>query len=362
MLTRSINSIALLIMLMCPAKLCAQDEGPLHLVVSKVGNSMVTYTSEGEVLFTLMAEIGGSLGFSLNGDFAKAEIIRASTVAPDGNSYQLETIGEQPPARPGNVMRFLHIVHGDAHTGFSIGKWKVTVEFKVDGEAYTHEADYLVTWRKPNDGIWGMQRWANESATKQDDTDKPATATNINTTNKPTTNTNAPLTLPQESESEEDDEHQQEPVVPEFIKVEEHGGWLRETSSLKHRVRLNRLTWIEDPSIITYRLFIDGKNLWTIEINGKNIFFTPVRIDRFQHVSSHVNLNAPGRLILDLMTPDHTGYIASIAFHSDGKVTLATTEGLEERASLMNWTHLSPFTGSDFSDPKSVYRPRLPTP
>lgn len=141
----------------------AHDEGPLHLVISKVGNRIATYGNDEDIKFTMMAEIQGALNFSLNGDFKTAEIVSAATVAPDGKTYELKAIGEQPPAMAGNLMRFLRITHGDAHTNFSIGKWKVTVKFKVDGDEYTHEAEYLVTWRKPEEGIWEMQQWANES-------------------------------------------------------------------------------------------------------------------------------------------------------------------------------------------------------
>lgn len=141
----------------------AQEERPLHLVISEVGNRMVTYGTEDEAGFTLMAEIANALNFSLRGEFANAEIVSASTVAPDGKTYQLKTIGEQPPARPGTLLQFLYIVYGDAHTGFSIGKWDVIIKFTVDGKEYDHKATYLVTWRKPEEGIWQGQRWANES-------------------------------------------------------------------------------------------------------------------------------------------------------------------------------------------------------
>jgi hypothetical protein len=143
--------------------LSAQKEAPLHLVISEVGNRMVTYGTEDEPGFTLMAEIANALNFSLRGDFSKAEILSASTVAPDGKTYQLKAIGEHPPAGPGTLLQFLFIVYGDAHSGFSIGKWDVTIKFKVDGQEYDHKATYLVTWRKPEEGIWQHQHWANES-------------------------------------------------------------------------------------------------------------------------------------------------------------------------------------------------------
>ncbi|MDP0492603.1 MAG: hypothetical protein Q7Q71_16270 [Verrucomicrobiota bacterium JB023] len=164
---RLISTIVAFTLFASVADVQAQDEGPLHLVVSKAGNSVATYGTDDEILFTLMAEIEGSLNFSLSGDFKKAEIVDASTVAPDGKVYQLKAVGEQPPARPGNLMKFLRVTHGDAYTDFSIGRWKVTVNFKVDDEAYTHKADYLITWRKPDHGIWGMQHWANETIAEQ---------------------------------------------------------------------------------------------------------------------------------------------------------------------------------------------------
>ncbi|HEY8904127.1 MAG TPA: hypothetical protein VIM48_10475, partial [Chthoniobacterales bacterium] len=137
---------------------------------------IVTYGTENKTGFTLMAEIASALNFSLRGGFSKAEIVSASTVAPDGKTYQLKAIGEQPPARPGTLLQFLSIVYGDAHTGFSIGKWEVTIKFKVDGKEYTHKATYLVTWRKPEEGIWQGQHWANESPAEQGGADQPATA------------------------------------------------------------------------------------------------------------------------------------------------------------------------------------------
>ncbi len=141
----------------------AQDEGPLHLVVSKVGNRMVFYETDDETTFTLMAEITGKLNFGVRGDFDKAEIVNASTVASDGKTYTLEAIGEQPRPFRGGLMRFLSVTHGDAHSEFSIGKWSVIIRFKVDGVEYTHAADYLITWRKADEGIWQNQQWANEA-------------------------------------------------------------------------------------------------------------------------------------------------------------------------------------------------------
>ena len=40
------------------------------------------------------------------------------------------------------------------------------IKFEVDGASHEHETDYLITWRKPGDGIWGGQQWANESEKK----------------------------------------------------------------------------------------------------------------------------------------------------------------------------------------------------
>ncbi len=116
-----------------------------------------------ELHFTLMAEIGSCLNFSLNGEFEKASIEKARVVAPDGKTYDLEALGEQTPDRDGNFGRFLWIKFGEAQTGFSIGRWKVKVDFTVDGKSHTHEAEYYITWRKPDDGIWGNQSWANEA-------------------------------------------------------------------------------------------------------------------------------------------------------------------------------------------------------
>jgi hypothetical protein len=145
----------------------AQDEvKPLHLVISKVGNKMALYNKGKELKFTMMAEIQDCLNFSLNGEFTKAKIEKATVVAPDGKTYELAALGEQPPASEGNLLQFLWIQFGDAHTGFSIGSWKVQIKFQVDGASYEHEADYLVTWRKPGDGIWGGSLWANESEKK----------------------------------------------------------------------------------------------------------------------------------------------------------------------------------------------------
>ncbi len=109
-----------------------------------------------------MAEIEGSLNFSLRGEFKHAEIVSASTVAPDGKTYELKVVGEHPPIRPGFLFQFLRISYGEAHPDFSIGKWKVVVTFKVDNEEFRHEAEHLVTWRKP-DAARGMQEWVQET-------------------------------------------------------------------------------------------------------------------------------------------------------------------------------------------------------
>ena len=151
------------------------DKTPLHLVISKVGNRMATYKTENGSEFTLMAEIEGVLNFSLRGDFKKAAIIEASALAPDGKRYPLSTAGEQPPAFGGGLLQFLSIKSGDAYADFSIGEWNVTIKFKVDGKAYTHNCKYLITWRNPQDGIWGGQHWANDSEAEQAGADQPAT-------------------------------------------------------------------------------------------------------------------------------------------------------------------------------------------
>ena len=145
----------------------AQEEvKPLHLVISKVGNKMAHYNKGKELKFTMMAEIQVCLNFSLNGEFTKAKIEKATVIAPDGKNYELAALGEQPPAGEGSVTQFLWIQFGDAHAGFSVGSWKVKIKFQVVGASYEHEADYLITWRKPEDGIWGGQQWANESENK----------------------------------------------------------------------------------------------------------------------------------------------------------------------------------------------------
>ncbi|MEM1085897.1 MAG: hypothetical protein AAGI48_17440 [Verrucomicrobiota bacterium] len=140
-----------------------EEGGPLYLVISEVGNKLAMYGDEDELRFTLMAEIEGKLGFSLSGRFEEAEIIEASTVAPDGDTYKLKAVGNQPRADRGLLTRHLSVAYGDTYTDFSIGSWKVVIRFKIDGHEYTHQADYLITWRKPDEGIWGMQKWVNVS-------------------------------------------------------------------------------------------------------------------------------------------------------------------------------------------------------
>ena len=163
--------------LLSSAIVLAEEDAPLHLVISKVGNKIATYGTKDEPAFMLMAEIQNSLVFSIQGDFEKAEIVSASTVAPDGKTYQLKAIGEQQPDSPGTVLKYLYVTHGEAHTGFSIGKWKVDIKFNVDDKPYAHTADYLITWRKPDEGIWGGQYWANESKeAEQAGTGQPATS------------------------------------------------------------------------------------------------------------------------------------------------------------------------------------------
>jgi hypothetical protein len=86
----------------------AQDEvKPLHLVISKVGNKMALYNKGKELKFTMMAEIQDCLNFSLNGEFTKAKIEKATVVAPDGKTYELAAVGEQPPASEGNLTQFI---------------------------------------------------------------------------------------------------------------------------------------------------------------------------------------------------------------------------------------------------------------
>ncbi len=136
---------------------------PLHLVKSDVGNSLVLYHEEGELDFGLLVEIQGSLNFSVSGKFKKAEIVKASTVAPDGKRYALEALGEQPQLPQGSYMRFLSIKFGNTYSRFSIGKWEIEIVFKIDGEEYTHRSNHLVTWRKPG-GMWEDQEWVNERA------------------------------------------------------------------------------------------------------------------------------------------------------------------------------------------------------
>lgn len=149
--------------LITAAVVLAEEEAPLHLVVSDVGNKMMNYGTNEKPAFRLMAEIEDSLVFSLRGDFKKVEILSASTVAPDGKIYQLKAVGEQRIDSPGNVLKFFYVTIGKTHTGFSIGKWKVEIKFMVDDKPYAHMADYLITWRKPEDGIWQGKRWVNET-------------------------------------------------------------------------------------------------------------------------------------------------------------------------------------------------------
>lgn len=123
-----------------------------------------------------MAEIQGKLNFSLRGDFSKAHIVSASVIAPDGKGYDLKPIGKQPPAATGMFVRFLSISNGNGFGDFSIGSWMVNIKFDVDGKRYQHSGKYLVTWRKPEEGIWGMQHWANQ--TKKPNQKKDASQAN----------------------------------------------------------------------------------------------------------------------------------------------------------------------------------------
>ncbi len=148
--------------------LSAGEEELLHLVTRT--NSTLTTTKPGadDIPFGLMAEIGGSVNFSLRGNFKKAEIVEATTLAPDGRKYNLVAMPDGPPPFQGRLLAFLQIKHGDQRNDFSIGNWKVTVKFKVDDELYKYSANYLITWRKPEEGIWGMSLWANQNRTEQD--------------------------------------------------------------------------------------------------------------------------------------------------------------------------------------------------
>jgi hypothetical protein len=141
-----------------------RDSKPLHLVLSKVGDRMAMVNDEdGNPYFTMMAEIQGRLNFSLNGEFKEASVVKASALAPDGKTYELAAFGEQDPPKPGTFLRKLQIKHGERHADFSIGNWKVSVEFKVDDKVYTHGCDYLVTWRRPEDGGWDNMAWVNDA-------------------------------------------------------------------------------------------------------------------------------------------------------------------------------------------------------
>jgi hypothetical protein len=160
MLCRSTILLSFLLLLL---PLSAAEVELLHLV-TRTSSKLTTTKPEAENLpFGLMAEIEGSVNFSLRGNFKKAEIVEASTIAPDGKKYDLEAMLDGPPAFQGGLLVFLQIKHGERKNDFSIGSWQVTVKFKVDDELYQYSANYLITWRKPEEGIWGMQHWANQN-------------------------------------------------------------------------------------------------------------------------------------------------------------------------------------------------------
>lgn len=142
--------------------LSAGEGEQLHLVTRTNSTLTTTKPEADDIPFGLMAVIEGSVNFSLRGNFKKAEIVEATTLAPDGKKYDLEAMPDGPPPFPCSLLVFLQIKHGEKRNDFSIGNWKVTVKFKVDDELYQYSANYLITWRKPEEGIWGMSHWANQ--------------------------------------------------------------------------------------------------------------------------------------------------------------------------------------------------------
>lgn len=150
--------------------------------------------------------------------------------------------------------------------------------------------------------------------------------------------------------------------APNFEKIEQRGGWNFETTRLNHGVRLNRRTWIADPAKVTYDVWMDGKHLWTVDFDHGRAFFTPVRADAIEHITSHLETTTKGQNILDLLTPDRTGYIASIIFdQATASVTVSSESELNERIESLDWNHTTPYSGPPFSDPKSVFSARMPT-
>ena len=149
-------------------------------------------------------------------------------------------------------------------------------------------------------------------------------------------------------------------VAPNFKKVEERGGWKFETTRLDHGVRLNRRTWLLDQTKVSYNVYIDGKNLWTIDFDNGRVYFTPVLLD-LRHISSHLDTNTEDKYIIDLFTPGHTGYIASLVFdRATTSVSVLSPDELKLRAEQLGWVHTTPYKGQDFSDPEGIFAGRLP--
>lgn len=149
--------------------------------------------------------------------------------------------------------------------------------------------------------------------------------------------------------------------APTFVKVEKRGGWIFETSSLDHGVRLNRRTWIANQASVTYDIWIEGKCLWTISFAHGGVYFTPLQVNSYEHIACHLDSNTKGKHILDFLTPDRSGYIASIAFHvGSASVTVASKEELADRIKRFEWNHTKPYSGPRFFDPKSVYSAQMP--
>ncbi|NWK57739.1 hypothetical protein HW115_19125 [Verrucomicrobiaceae bacterium N1E253] len=158
--------ISLFSLFILASSLSAHEVELLHLVTRTSSELTSKKTKVEKAPFGLMAEIEGAVNFSLRGEFKSAKIIEASTVAPDGNKYNLEAMPDGPPSFHGELLSFLKIKHGERRNDFSIGSWKVTVKFEVDGEVYMYVANYLISWRKP-ESKWGMQQWVNQKNVEQ---------------------------------------------------------------------------------------------------------------------------------------------------------------------------------------------------
>lgn len=156
----SLMVVASLVIAQLP--LHAQEEEPLFLV-TRTSSKVLGEKDKQEIPFGLMAEIEGSVNFSLRGDFKQAKILSAVASAPDGKEYPLEAMKDGPPAFQGGLLVFLRISYGDRRPDFSIGDWSVKVSFEVDGNPYEYTGNYHITLRKSSDGIWGEQLWANQS-------------------------------------------------------------------------------------------------------------------------------------------------------------------------------------------------------